>query len=160
MKKIIIFILSLVLAISLCACGEASSKETVTESASKQENTISTIGEYEKYNVEIKDAAFTEIDGESCIRVNFTYTNNDTEPLYLYESFSIKAYQNDTEIENITDINNGEETELNVIKGVKNGKSIECSMVFKTTADSSVEVRVCTPTADEVLLAAKLFEAN
>ena len=53
------------------------------------------------------------------------------------------------------DVETGDSAEL--IREVKNGASLEGRYVFKLADDSNVEIRVCTPTADEELLAKKIF---
>jgi hypothetical protein len=72
------------------------------------------------------------------------------------QSFSIKAFQNDVEVENCTDIND-DELSIPNIREVKNGASIVGSYVFAISGTDDVEVLVCTSTADEVLLAGKVY---
>ncbi len=77
----------------------------------------------------------------------------------MYECFAVRAFQNDTQLDDITNVNEesnvGDSAEL--IREVKDGASLEASYVFILTDDSDVEIRVCTPTADENLLAQKIF---
>jgi hypothetical protein len=156
MKKVIwMMALSLVL---LSGCGQQAGNETLaTETGSvAQEATLGTVAEYEGCTVELQDAEFFTLDGQDMIRVYMTYTNSNSDGLYLYESFSIKAFQNDVEIEDCTDIND-DELSIPIIREVKDGASIVGSYVFAVSGTDDVEVRVCTPTADEELLAGKVY---
>lgn len=60
--------------------------------------------------------------------------------------FVVRAFQNDTELTDCTDIN-GDESSL--IVEVKNGASVEVSYVFELADESEVEVLIGTPTADQ-----------
>ena len=75
------------------------------------------------------------------------------------ESFAIKAFQNGKELDDITNVNETADVgdSAQNIKEVKDGASVNGSYVFKLADDSEVEVRVCTPTADEDMLAKKVF---
>ena len=54
--------------------------------------------------MELLDAEFfTAGTGQKAIRVNVKFTNNSSDGLYGLECFVAKAFQNDTEIENLTD---------------------------------------------------------
>ena len=66
----------------------------------------------------------------------------------------MKAFQNDVEISDVSDIN-GEEAAL--IQSVKDGASLQIQYVFEMVDEGDVEVQVYTPTADEVLIAEKLY---
>ena len=75
--------------------------------------------------------------------------------MYLSESFAIKAFQNDKELEDITDVKESSDvgdSAQNIIE-VKYGASVNGSYVFKLTDDSEVQVHVCTLTVDENVLA-------
>lgn len=79
--------------------------------------------------------------------------------MYLSESFAIKTFQNDKELEDITDVKESSDvgdSAQNIIE-VKDGASVNGNYVFKLTDDSEVQVRVCTPTTDENVLAKKGF---
>ena len=152
MKKIFTILMAAVMVFALSACE--------AESNTEAEKEITDVAVYEDTQADILDAEFfTTEDGTSAIRVNFKYTNNSADGLYMYESFAVHAFQNDTELNDITDIN--EEPEVGnsaeLIREVKDGASLEGSYVFVLSDDSDVEVRVCTPTADEELLAQKVF---
>lgn len=152
MKKVFALMLAAVMVFALVACGSEGSSDTAKE--------ITDVAVYEDTQADILDAEFfTTEDGISAVRVNFKYTNNSADGLYMYESFAVHAFQNDVELNEITDIN--EEPEVGnsaeLIREIKDGASLEGSYVFALSDDSDVEVRVFTPTADEELLAQKVF---
>lgn len=93
------------------------------------------------------------------VRVHFKFANNRADGLYLLACFHVHAFQNKDELNDLTNINEeaeeGDSAEL--IREVKNGASLEASYVFQLSDDSDVEIRVCTLTADEILLAQKTF---
>ena len=69
--------------------------------------------------------------------------------MYAYCSFAVRAFQNDVQIDEISDIN-GDEASL--IKEIKNGESISVAYVFKMEDDSQVEVLIGEPTADQTTI--------
>lgn len=157
-KALSIFMIGMMVFV-LGACG---SQETGAspETSQTEESAITNVAVYEDTQAEILDAQFYETeDGASVVRVNFKYTNNSEDGLYMLESFVVRAFQNDTQLDDLTDINEESEAgnSAELIREVKNGESIEGSYVFQLSDDSEVEVRVCTPTADEELLAQKVF---
>lgn len=130
MKRIIPALLIFV--IILTACG-ASPKE------------VTNVASYENWTLELKDAEKYEENGETLVRIHAVYTNNGSEPLYALSSFAVRAFQNDIELDDCSDING---TEGALIREVKNGTSLDVKYVFKLIDDSEVEVLVGTPTAD------------
>ena len=79
-------------------------------------------------------------------KVNATFTNNSDEPLYAMSLFAVRAFQNDKEITDVSDINGAD---ASLIKEVKDGASVEVSYQFKLDDDSPVEVLIGEPTADQ-----------
>lgn len=135
------------LAISLTGCS--SEQETTT---SKE---LTNIAEYDGSSLELTGGEVeTTDDGVEVLRISATYTNNNSEPQYASSAFAVKAFQNDTEINDVSDINGNEAT---LIQEVKNGKSLSVSYVFELTDESKVEVYVCTPTADEEKIAEAVY---
>ena len=131
----------LVLALSVTGCGS--------------EKELTNIAEYDGCTLELTGGKVETTDtGETVLRVSATYTNSNSDPLYALCSFGIKAFQNDTEINDLSDINGSEAV---LIKEVKNGKSLSVSYVFELTDESPVEVFVCTPTASEENIAKAIY---
>lgn len=117
------------------------------------ENEIGTIAEYEDTKAELLKADFfTTDDNREMVRVHVRYTNDNSNDMYMLESFSVKAYQNEKELVDNTDLND-DVLSVPLIQSVKNGESLEGTYVFELRDRSSVEIQVCTPTADEILLA-------
>lgn len=144
MRKIILAVLSALLLVYLAGCGTTPKELTNT-------------GEYEDCILELLDATkiVTE-DGKNAVRVTATYTNNGTDPLYAYCSFAVRGFQNDIEMNDLSDINGNEES---LIREIKNGQSLSVAFVFEMTDDSEVEVLIGTPTADmETIGRAVYFE--
>lgn len=138
MKKILAVVMMVILVLSLAGCGEV-------------EKELANIGEYEGCVLELLDATvISRDDGVKVLRVSATYTNNNEDPLYAYCSFAVKAFQNDVELTECSDIN-GDEAVL--IQEVKNGKSLSVAFVFELSDESPVEVYVCTPTASQDIIA-------
>ncbi len=158
MKKVLSIITSVILVFVIGACGsQESTSQAITETAQSTETSITDVAVYEDTQAKIQDAEFFETeDGESAIRVNFEYTNNTDKGLYMLESFIVRAYQNNKGLDDLTNINDDSDS-AELIREVKDGASVKGSYVFRLSDDSDVEVRVCTPTAEEELLAQKIF---
>lgn len=138
MKRVLPIILLLMFV--LAGCGTSESE-------------IGTIAEYEDTKAELLKADFfTTDDGREMIRVYVRYTNDNSNDMYMLESFAVKAYQNEKELVDSTDIND-DILSVPLIQSVKNGESLEGTYVFELRDTSSVEVQLCTPTADEISLA-------
>lgn len=56
----------------------------------------------------VGDANIVTLDtGETVVKVE-KYTNKDVEPLYALSAFAVRAFQNDKELLDVSDINGGE----------------------------------------------------
>ncbi|RNM29048.1 DUF5067 domain-containing protein [Absicoccus porci] len=137
MKKLATLMLVVMMAFSITACG--STEETKKE--------LTNTAEYEECVLTLGDAEITTNDnGEKVAKVNATFTNNSDEPLYAMSLFAVRAFQNDKEITDVSDINGAD---ASLIKEVKDGASVEVSYQFKLDDDSPVEVLIGEPTADQ-----------
>lgn len=133
MKKSIVVLLLVALCLCLVACSET-----------KKE--ITNLAEYEGCVLELGEAeTFVNDEGKTMLRVSAAYTNNNKDPLYALCSFAVRAFQNDVEINDCSDINGEEEA---LIREIKNGQSLQVYFVFELTDESGVEVLIGTPTAD------------
>ena len=135
MKKMITVLCTLILAVSLVGCAEEAPPKEITNTA-EYEDFVLVLGEAEK---------FTDDTGMNMVRVNATYTNNSQDPYYAASCFAVRAFQNDKELDEYTNVN-GEED--NLAREIKNGETIEVSYCFALTDDSEVEILIGTPTAD------------
>lgn len=141
-KKILCVILTLMM-MALVACG------------GKEEKALTNKAEFENSTLELLDATIADTDdGRTVVKIIANYTNETSEGGYAYSYFKVKAFQNDMEIADVSDIN-GEEAAL--IQSVKDGASLQVHYVFELTDNGEVDVKVYTPTADEVLIAEKLY---
>ena len=139
MKKVLLLIMIMVL---LAGC-------------STKEKELTNIGEYEGCKLELLDAKVVQSEnGKQVLKVNAVYTNNNEEPLYAACSFAVRAFQNDVELTDSSDIN-GDEAEL--IREVKNGKSLNVTYAFELGDKSEVEVLIGTPTADEETVGKNIY---
>ena len=150
MKRTLFAIVTVaILILALAACGGP---------AAEEKTEIGTVAEWDAGIAEILDAEFlTAEDGTDIIRVNFTYTNPSSDPIYFVQAFSISAFQNgkglDDRIGN--DVNSEDGDDLT--RPIKDGASLSVWRTFRLEDDSPVEVRVCTATAAEDLLAMQTF---
>lgn len=140
MKKVFSVFILVLFVLSLTAC----SSEELTNTAT-----------YEDWSLELQNAeVFTDENGNNRVRVNAVYTNDSQEPLYALCSFAVRAFQNDIELTDYSDIN-GNEAEL--IREVKNGKSINVSYVFDYPEDTQIEVLIGSPTADMTTIGKQVY---
>lgn len=139
MKKIVLFLILIVLVVGMTACGRE-----LTET-----------GVYEDFTLTLESAERFEVEGVSYARVHVTYTNKSSDPYYALCCFSVRAFQNDTEIADVSDINGNEAT---LIKEVKNGQSVEVTYVFELVDESAVEVLIGEPTAECKTIGRAVYE--
>lgn len=146
MKKIVLFIISIVLVVSLTACGvSAPTEKELTNTAV-----------YEDFTLELVTAErFTDDTGRNLIRVHATYTNASEDPCYALSCFAVRAFQNDKEIADVSDINEGEAA---LIREIKKGESLSVTYVFELVDESAVEVLIGEPTADQVTIGKAIYE--
>lgn len=126
----------------LAACGTTEPTE------------LTNVAEYENTVLELLAAEVSESEGGAVIKVKAIYQNNATEPQYCLSSFVVKAYQGNTELTDVSDIN-GEEAVL--IQETANGASLSVQYVFLLSDTSPVEVKICTPTAEQNVIAKKVY---
>ena len=142
-KKHFIVVMMVALAFVLSACGATAPKE------------LTNVAEYEECVLILNNATTeTTESGEKVVKVEATYTNNGSEPLYAYCSFAVRAFQHDKQLQEVSNIN-GDQSAL--IQEVKNGASISVTYVFILTDDSEVEVLVGEPTADQTTIAQQIY---
>lgn len=139
MKKIVTFLVACLMLLSACGAEPVE---------------ITTVANYQEYQAELLEAEFfTANDGKNMVRVSVRFTNGENEGRYLLESFAVNAFQADKELDNYTDINEDD----TIIRTITKGQSITSAYVFEVNDDSPITVQLCTPTADEVLLAEREY---
>ncbi len=119
----------------------------LTVGCGKVEKEITNIAVFEDCHLELKEATtYTSDEGQNMIRVSAIYTNNSTEPLYAACCFSVRAFQNDIQLADCSNINGNEAA---LIQEIKDGQSLEVYYVFELPEESEVEILIGTPTADQ-----------
>ena len=141
MKKLLTLVCIIAMMMVLTACGA--------------EKELTNTGVYEDWQLELQDAeVYTNEDGVQVVKVNAVYTNNSEEPQYALSSFAVRAFQDDTELTDLSDINGNEAA---LIQEVKNGQSLEVSYVFDFPTEKAFEVLIGTPTADQETIGKQVY---
>ena len=144
MKKAAILLTVALLLASLAACGAAPAETIFTNTAV-----------YDDMFLELRDGSITEgEDGHEYLVIEAVYKNDQTDPFYALCSFVVKAFQDDVELEDCSDIN-GADSDL--IKEIRNGEEITVTYRFALNGRSAVEVLICEPTANEATLARRSY---
>ncbi len=139
MKKILALVGVLLLVFALVSCDSAPSSE------------LTNVGTFEDFTLELGSAEITtSYDGRQALRVHAVYTNNSQDPYYALSCFAVRAFQNNKELEDCTDIN-GDEAALS--QEIKNGASLDVAYMFILEDESPVEVLVGEPTAEQKTIA-------
>ena len=144
MKKIMIALCMIVLTLSLVGCAEEAPSKELTNTAVYEDFTL-VLGDAEK---------FTDDTGMNMVRVYATYTNNSQDPYYAASCFAVRAFQNDKELDEYTNVN-GEED--NLAREIRKGETIEVSYCFALDDDSEVEILIGTPTADMETIGRQIY---
>lgn len=141
MKKLLTLVCIITMTMVLTACGA--------------EKELTNTGIYEDWQLELQDAeVYTNEDGVQVVQVNAIYTNNSEEPQYALSSFAVRAFQDDMELTDLSDINGNEAA---LIQEVKNGQSLEVSYVFDFPTKKAFEVLIGTPTADQETIGKQVY---
>lgn len=144
MKKLIILLLAMVMIFTVTACGSTETQKQLTNTA-----------EYDNSILELEEANIVTTDnGDKVVKVEATYTNKNAEPLYALSAFAVRAFQNDKELRDISDIN-GDEASL--IQEVKDGQCVSVNYAFILDDDSEVEILIGEPTADQTTIGQKTY---
>lgn len=143
MKKFITYFCILTLTLSLIGCDD------------KKQEVLTNHATYEGYELILSDAVIKKLeDGTDIVKVEAKYINSNEEPQYAYSSFVVKAYQNDKELEDISDVNGEQET---LIQEVNNETEIVVSYIFKLEDESPVKVLIGEPTAEQIIIGSKTY---
>ena len=145
MKRCLILCMILMLMMGLVACGETGQTE------------LTHVAKYDNTSLELLDATICAAEnGKTVVKVVANYQNDNADALYSYCSYSVKAYQNNVELLDVSDVNG---SEASLIQEVKNGASLQVCYVFEVLNVSDVEITICTPTADEKVVANKVYSS-
>lgn len=106
---------------------------------------LTNIGEYDSCRLELQDATVITNEQGRFLKVNAVYTNSKQTPQYGSSAFAVRAFQNDTEL---NDWSFSQEDTGNLATEVRNGASVNVSFLFELADNTEVEVLIGTPTAD------------
>lgn len=144
MKKATIMLTAALLLALLAACGAAPAETILTD-----------IAVYDDMSLELRGGSITEgEDGREYLVIEAVYKNDQANPYYALCSFVVKAFQDDVELEDCSDINGAD---ADLIKEVRNGEEITVTYRFALNGRSAVEVLICEPTANEATLASRSY---
>jgi hypothetical protein len=142
-SKVALIVATVLVMMGLSACGGTEPKE------------FTNTGTYNDYTLTLENASPETTDtGEQVLRVNATYTNNGNEPSYAYSCFAVRAFQNGSELTEVSDING---TEAALIQEAQTGNSIKVSYLFQLSDTSEVEVLIGEPTADQTTIGKRTY---
>ena len=157
-SKILVGIAAGMLSLALVACGGSSdgSDGSSEEPAAAEEQQAPE----SDYAVTIDGSRMgTDYEGNPCIIVDFTFTNNSDEATSMAVAANIEVYQDGVELDTAicTDIDTS-----NYMNNVKTGASIPVTMAYSTTSTSDVEVEVYdfTNFTEDVQLASQTFSVQ
>ena len=144
MKKLVTLSLVIAMLFTVTACGNTETQKQLTNTA-----------EYDNSVLELEEANIITMDnGDKVVKVEATYTNKNAEPLYVLSAFAVRAFQNDKELTDVSDINGDEES---LILEVKDGQCVSVNYAFILDDDSEVEIRIGEPTSDQTTIGQKIY---
>lgn len=143
MKKFIAVWIALMMLLVTVACS--------SEVQNEPNKAITETAVYQDFILVLGDAEFTD----GLIKVHATYTNKSQDPYYALCCFTVRAFQNDKQINDASDIN-GDEAAL--IREIKSGETIDVTYVFELQGDAPVEIFIGEPTADMATIGRKQYE--
>lgn len=138
-SKVALIVAIILVLIGLSACGSAEPVELTNKA------------EWDNRTLELLNA---EIDKETgLLKVHATFTNGKEEPEYALACFAVRAFQNDTEINEAWEMVN----EHNLTTEVKNGKSIDVIYFYQLVDMSPVEILIGSPTAEQTTIGKQTY---
>jgi len=142
MKRIVLFLISIVLVLTFAGCGS-------------EEKELTNRAVYENYTLVIGEAVrFTDENGTKMLKVHAVYTNSGKESQYAASSFAVRAFQNDKELEQFYNVGNEDD---NITKEVQNGASVNVIYYFALSDSSEVEILVGEPTAEMKSIGRRIY---
>ncbi len=168
MKKAVAMLFAVLILAFFAGCAANAPAETQTPSSVPAEATeepvetqapteaaLSSIALYDDMSLELCSCSIAEgEDGREYLVVEAVYRNDQEEPFYALCSFAVKAFQDNVELEDGSDINGAD---ADLIKEVRNGAEIAVTYRFVLNGRSDVQVLICEPTANETILAGQVF---
>ena len=153
MRKFLVLFIGAVLAISLCSCdfsdtasgGTASKAPTTTPAAAAKADdgnkVMDTEGDIGDYHLKIVSAKKgKDYSKKDVLIVTYQWTNNGDDEQMFSTAFSISAYQNGVECDDITMVD-GVDTQQSLSK-IKPGATMELQDAYILDGDSDVSIEV------------------
>ena len=136
-----------ILAVALCLSACNSTSETPKE--------LTNTAVYEDFTLTLNNSITENAEnGAQVLRVNATYTNNSQDPCYAASCFTVRAFQHNIEIADISNIN---ENEAALIQEIQNGQTLNVSYVFELSDMSEVEILIGEPTANQTTIGKAIY---
>ena len=146
MKRITAAFAALALAATFTACGGTTDTGTDATDATDATETAQAADATQAQGsvITINNARLvTDYEGKSCVAVSFDYTNNGDDSQACMWDFTVKAFQDNVELDGfaIVDMDEEwEEYESNYQMEVRPGTTITCCQVFILRSQSPVEI--------------------
>lgn len=151
MKRVIPFVLCLLLALSACGNGgsgekkmEQTEKEGTTAEQAQTEKTPSDTGSVGDFTVAIKGSKLAKsYDGEDTIVITYDFTNDYTEAQMADVVLHCTAYQDGVQLDGVYTLSDGTDVTANAMKKIKPGTTLECTAAYalpNLTSDVTFEV--------------------
>jgi hypothetical protein len=136
MKKLLVFMLSVIMCFSFAACGGGSDSSDSTDT-----ETVAGQGSLGDYDVALSEdyQILKDYDGNKCIVLTCTFTNNSDEADSFDTTVIDTAYQDGVELERayFLDDDSYDDALDDVDKSVKSGSSIDVTLAYVLSSDTS-----------------------
>lgn len=170
MKKMLLGILLLTLAVCLCACGSTQPAEPApAEPAATEpvEAVVDNTAPAAKYDVELLDAQkLTSYDGEELLVVFYNFTNNSEDTTSATIALHFKAFQDGVQLDSGYLSEDGLPADKAATydadwKDIRPGTTIQCYAAFVPASTSDIEVEVTELISfDNTILASKVYSVQ
>lgn len=162
MKRSLLLLLLVVLALCLTACGAPAeqAEEAVEETAAEVEQAVTEAAD-SPYAVELKEARrFSNYEGVDTLLVTYSFTNNSEDTTSAASALYIQAFQDGVQLESGWAAESDLPEDLaglydNDWKDIRPGTTLDCYDCFELSSESEVEVEVSEFLGD--LLTSKTF---
>lgn len=170
MKKVLIGMFLVVLALCLCACGSQPAEESAEPATEEAEQAAepaedNTAPADAPYTVELLEAQkLTNYDGQELFVVFYNFTNNSEETISAAVALYIKAFQDGVQLDtgylDEDHVPEGKTYDADW-KDLRPGTTLECYEEFVLTSTSDVEVEVTEfASFDDEILASKVYSVQ
>ena len=128
----------------------------VKENIPEGNENVGTVADYKDLKLELLDCeVYSSEDGRTLVDVHVKFTNNNDEFLCAYESLSVRAFQNNAELGDMTFIENEKSKDLG--KKINKGQSVESCYTFDVSGEGDIQVYVYAPGSGDEILARNTY---